>query len=141
MVLSKEGDGWRVKIKTKTSKVSYSLSATELEQAVLEAEQLYADARAINNSQPRCMDCTLGDSKPTAMPSEGRMTGGTFAKDRLLGNIPTDAMDYGDGFYITQGVELIGEPRYCSCGPDGQRHNDLWQADIIQHMKNAKTNH
>ena len=59
------------------------------------------------------------------------------------GSVPTDAMDYGDGFYITQGVEPIGEPRYCSCGPDGQKQfsNDLWQADIyIQHMKNAKAN-
>ena len=50
-------------------------------------------------------------------------------------------MDYGDGFYIIQGVEPIGEPRYCSCGPNGQKQfsNDLWQADIyIQHMKHAK---
>ena len=83
MVLSKEGDGWRVKIKTKTSKVSYSLSATELEQAVLEAEQLYADARAINNSQPRCMDCIHWEIvKPTAMLAVLRRNDcGTFAKD------------------------------------------------------------
>ena len=54
------------------------------------------------------------------------------------GDIPPDAMDYGDGYYIAQGVEPIGELRYCSCGPDGQRQfsNDLWQAEIyIQHMK------
>ena len=52
MVLSEDGDGWRVKIKTKTEKVFYQLSATDLEQAVLEAEQLYADIRTMNTSQP-----------------------------------------------------------------------------------------
>jgi hypothetical protein len=132
MVLSEDGDGWRVKIKTKAGKVSYSLSATELEQAVLEAEQLYADARCMNNAQPRCMNCIhweIVKANCNVGCPEGRMT---------------DAMDYGDGFYITQGVEPIGEPRYCSCGPDGQKQfsNDLWQADIyIQHMKHAKANH
>ena len=57
MVLSEDGDGWRVKIKTKAEKISYKLSSTDLEQAVLEAEQLYADMKAINSSQPRCMNC------------------------------------------------------------------------------------
>ena len=84
MVLSEDGDGWRVKIKTKTAKVSYSLSATELEQAVLEAEQLYADARCMNNSQPRCMNCIhweIVKANCNVGCPEGRMTGGTFAKD------------------------------------------------------------
>ena len=44
MVLKEEDDGWRVKIKTKTGKVSYALSATELEQAVLE-ENSYMQMR------------------------------------------------------------------------------------------------
>lgn len=59
------------------------------------------------------------------------------------GAIPDDAIDYGDGYYISHGVEPIGEPRYCSCGPHGQRRftNDLWQADIyIQQMKNGANN-
>ena len=84
MVLSEDGDGWLVKIKTKTGKVSYSLSATELEQAVLEAEQLYADARCMNNSQPRCMNCIhweIVKANCNVGCPEGRMTGGTFAKD------------------------------------------------------------
>ena len=57
------------------------------------------------------------------------------------GGIPIDAMDHGDGYYITQDVEPIGELRYCSCGPNGQKQfsNDLWQAEIyIQHMKNDR---
>ena len=84
MVLSEDGDGWRVKIKTKTERVSYQLSATELEQAVLEAEQLYADIKTMDSSQPRCMDCIHWEivkaSCNVGCP-EGRMTGGSFAKD------------------------------------------------------------
>lgn len=56
------------------------------------------------------------------------------------GCVPTDAIDYGDGFYVTQSLEPIGEPRYCSCSPNGDRRfsNDLWQADIYIHqMKDA----
>ena len=84
MVLSEDGDGWRVKIKTKTSQVSYALSATEVEQAVLEAEQIYADVKCINNGQPRCMDCIHWETLKADCNvgcAEGRMTGGSFAKD------------------------------------------------------------
>lgn len=84
MVLSEDGDGWCVKIKTKTEKVCYRLSATELEQAVLEAEQLYADAKTMDSSQPRCMDCIHWEIVKASCNlgcPEGRMTGGTFAKD------------------------------------------------------------
>ena len=63
MVLSEDGDGWRVKIKTKAGKVFYSLSATELEQAVLEAEQLYADALPQQFSATLYELHTLGSSK------------------------------------------------------------------------------
>jgi hypothetical protein len=84
MVLSETDGKWRVKIKTNGKQVSYALSATEIEQAVLEAEQLYADARAINNGQPRCMDCIHWEvvkANCNVGCPEGRMTGGTFAKD------------------------------------------------------------
>ena len=84
MVLKQEGDGWRVRIKTKTGPVSYALNATELEQAVLEAEQIYADIKAINSGQPRCMDCIhweIVEAKCNVGCPEGRMTGGSFAKD------------------------------------------------------------
>ena len=84
MVLTQDGDKWRVQIKTKTGKVAYELSAVELEEAVLEAEQLYADARAISSSQPRCMDCIHWEvvkARCNVGCPEGRMTGGTFAKD------------------------------------------------------------
>ena len=84
MVLKQEGGIWRVRIKTKTESVSYPLSADELEQAVLEAEQIYADVKAINRGQPRCMDCIhweIIEAKCSVGCPEGRMTGGSFAKD------------------------------------------------------------
>ena len=58
MVLyEKKPEEWRVKIKSKTGKVDLALSAKELEPAVLEAEYLYADIRAINRGLPKCIDC------------------------------------------------------------------------------------
>ena len=84
MVLKQEGEQWRVRIKTKTESVLFPLSATELEQAVLEAEQIYADIKAINRGQPRCMDCIhweIIEAKCSVGCPEGRMTGGSFAKD------------------------------------------------------------
>ena len=84
MVLKQQDERWRVTIKTKSGQVSYSLSAIELEQAVLEAEQIYADAKAINRGQPRCMDCIhweIVEAKCNVGCPEGRMTGGSFAKD------------------------------------------------------------
>ena len=84
MILKQEGDVWRVKIKTGKKQVSYALSATELEQAVLEAEQIYADIKAINRGQPRCMDCIhweIVKANCNVGCPEGRMTGGSFAKD------------------------------------------------------------
>ena len=84
MVLKQLDERWRVTIKTKSGHVSYSLSAIELEQAVLEAEQIYADVKAINRGQPRCMDCIhweIVEAKCNVGCPEGRMTGGSFAKD------------------------------------------------------------
>ena len=58
MVLYRDAcESWRVKIKTKTGKLDLPLDAKELEPAVLEAEYLYADARAINQGKPRCINC------------------------------------------------------------------------------------
>ena len=84
MVLKQEGDVWRVRIKTDNGHVLSPLSAVELEQAVLEAEQIYADIKAINRGQPRCMDCIhweIIEAKCSVGGPEGRMTGGSFAKD------------------------------------------------------------
>jgi len=84
MVLKKVGDAWQVRIKTNGKHVVYALNAIDLEQAVLEAEYIYADVKAINRGQPRCMDCIHWEivaAKCSVGCPEGRMTGGTFAKD------------------------------------------------------------
>lgn len=84
MVLKKEANGWSVTIKTKSEKVRYALTAVELEDAVMQAEQLYADVRTLNNGQPRCMDCIhweLVKANCNVGCPEGKLTGGSFAKD------------------------------------------------------------
>ena len=84
MVLSQDDGVWHVKIKTKKERMVYRLSAIELPDAVLEAEQLYADAKCLSNSQPRCMNCIhweIVKANCNVGCPEGRMTGGTFAKD------------------------------------------------------------
>ena len=57
MVLHQEDDRWKVRIKTKDARVLYDLESEELENAVLEAEQIYADIKAINVGKPLCADC------------------------------------------------------------------------------------
>tara|TARA_R110001592_G_scaffold6276_3_gene33762 strand:+ start:9723 stop:10034 length:312 start_codon:yes stop_codon:yes gene_type:complete len=84
MVVTEEGGSWRVKIKTKNKQVFLPLNATEINQAILEAEQLYADARSLGNTKPRCMQCIhweLIKADCNVGCPEGRMTGGSFAKD------------------------------------------------------------
>ena len=84
MVLKQEANGWSVTIKTKSEKVRYALTAVELEDAVMQAEQLYADVRSLNNGQPRCMDCIhweLIKANCNVGCPEGKLTGGSFAKD------------------------------------------------------------
>jgi hypothetical protein len=84
MVLSQDDGVWHVKIKVKKEKMVYTLSAVELPDAVLEAEQLYADAKCLSSSQPRCMNCIhweIVKANCNVGCPEGRMTGGTFAKD------------------------------------------------------------
>jgi len=84
MVLFQGTEGWRVRIKTHTGKLELPLSSAELEAAVIEAEQLYADARAITNNKPRCQHCVhwefVAAQCGLGFP-EGRSSGGIFAKD------------------------------------------------------------
>ena len=79
-----EENEWRGKIKKKTGKLDLPLDAKELEPAVLEAEYLYADARAIDQGKPRCIDCLhwliVKAECGLGLP-EGRSTGGEWAKE------------------------------------------------------------
>ena len=75
---------WRVKIKTKQGKIDLPLTAKDLEPAVLEAEYLYADARAIDQGHPRCINCLhwlLVKAECGLGLPEGRSTGGEWAKE------------------------------------------------------------
>lgn len=83
MVLYQDQTGWRVRIKTHTGKVDLPLSSTDIEIAVEEAEQLYADARAITDNKPRCQHCIHWEFVPAECGlgfPEGRSSGGIFAK-------------------------------------------------------------
>tara|TARA_R100000664_G_scaffold33567_1_gene51040 strand:+ start:792 stop:1097 length:306 start_codon:yes stop_codon:yes gene_type:complete len=85
MVLYEQEEAvWRVKIKTKQGKIDLPLTARDLEPAVLEAEYLYADARAIDQGHPRCINCLhwlLVKAECGLGLPEGRSTGGEWAKD------------------------------------------------------------
>lgn len=57
MVLLPQKEGWWVRLKTGKEVVELPLSALELRDAVVEAEQLYADARTIASGTPTCQQC------------------------------------------------------------------------------------
>ena len=64
---------------------SRSLAASDVyKRQVLEAEYLYADARAIDQGKPRCIDClhwlVVKAECGLGLP-EGRSTGGEWAKE------------------------------------------------------------
>tara|TARA_R100000734_G_scaffold12462_1_gene9204 strand:- start:117 stop:431 length:315 start_codon:yes stop_codon:yes gene_type:complete len=75
---------WRVKIKTKKEKLNFSLTATELELAIIEAEYIYADVRCMSRDHPLCIDCihhlVIKAECGLGMP-EGKASGGIWAKD------------------------------------------------------------
>ena len=88
MVLYEENENsWRVKIKTKDGKLNLPLTGKTLEEAVLQAEYLYADARAISQGLPKCVDClhwlVVKAECGLGLP-EGKGSGGVFAKDLSL---------------------------------------------------------
>jgi hypothetical protein len=84
MVLYESPFGWRVRIKTKEGKLDLPLMSADLDEAILQAETLYADARAISSSKPFCYQCIhwkVSAAKCDLGFPEGRSSGGRFAKD------------------------------------------------------------
>jgi hypothetical protein len=82
MVLYQAPTGWRVRVKTRTGKLDLPLTSSELENAVIEAEGLYADARGITNVQPMCQSCIHWEFVKAECGigfPEGRASGGRFA--------------------------------------------------------------
>jgi hypothetical protein len=83
MVLYGQEGSWRVRIKAHAERLDLPLSSGELDDALLEAEALYADARALTNGDPRCFQCVHWEPRPAECGldfPEGRSSGGTYAK-------------------------------------------------------------
>ena len=82
LVVFQDEEIWHARIKTRTETIELKLSAKDGSQAILEAEQLYADARAVTNPKPYCWQCIhwepIKSECGLGFP-EGRRSGGRFA--------------------------------------------------------------
>ena len=71
-------------MKTKQGAMELPLRATELEAALIEAEQLYADAQVVTTGKARCQQCIhwqfIEGVCGLGFP-EGKRSGGKHAKD------------------------------------------------------------
>lgn len=82
MVLFRQDDVWCVRIKAKPVAMSVQLSSTELSDAIIEAEGLYADAVAVSTGN-RCFQCVHWEAVAAECGlgfPEGRTSGGSHAK-------------------------------------------------------------
>lgn len=80
-VSNKTGE-WVATLKVKSQLFEIVLSAANAESAILQAEQLYADLRAVSNPKPYCWQCLhwkLLKSECSLGFAEGRSSGGRFA--------------------------------------------------------------
>lgn len=84
MVLIPKDYGWLLRLKTRSGVIELALQGDSLEAALMEAEQLYADARAVTNGVPTCQQCIhwrfVEGACSLGFP-EGRRTGGKHAKE------------------------------------------------------------
>ena len=84
MVLIPQDEGWLLRLKTKQGVIELPLRGTDLEAALMEAEQLYADARVVTNGKARCQQCIhwhfVSGTCSLGFP-EGKRSGGKHAKD------------------------------------------------------------
>lgn len=84
MVLIPKLGGWTLRVKTRLEVVELSLYGDDLEVALSEAEQIYADLCAITSGKPRCQDCLhwlfIEGQCGLDLP-EGKRSGGKHAKD------------------------------------------------------------
>ncbi len=84
MVLIPQAEGWLLRLKTKQGVLELPLRGAELEKALMEAEQLYADALVATNGKTRCQQCIhwqfVEGSCGLGFP-EGKRSGGKHAKD------------------------------------------------------------
>ena len=82
LVISNRDGGLITLIKTRPVTIEVNLTATAAHAAILAAEQLYADARAVTNPKPYCWQCIhwepVASNCGLGFP-EGRRSGGRFA--------------------------------------------------------------
>ncbi len=73
---------WLATIATEYDTFEIALNATDVESAILQGEQLYADLRAVANPKPYCWQCLhwkLVQSECSLGFAEGKSSGGRFA--------------------------------------------------------------
>ena len=84
MVLIPQEGGWLLRLKTRGGPIELPLSGDDLSAALMEAEQLYADACVAYNGKARCQRCIHWEFVAGACGlgfPEGKRSGGSHAKD------------------------------------------------------------
>lgn len=82
MNVSDKSGKWVATLKAQSQVFEIVLNAVNAESAILQAEQLYADLRAVSNPKPYCWQCLhwkLLKSECSLGFAEGRSSGGRFA--------------------------------------------------------------
>ena len=82
MMLLERFDGWAVRIKCNDEITIVELDSKSLNDAILEAEQVYSDARTVLGGTANCFQCVfwLPELSECFMEfPEGRKTGGRYA--------------------------------------------------------------
>lgn len=84
MVLIPQAEGWLLRLRTKQGLIEVSIRAVDLETALMQAEQLYADAYVLAEGKARCQQCIhwhfVNGVCSLGFP-EGKQSGGSHAKD------------------------------------------------------------
>jgi hypothetical protein len=84
MVLIPKDEGWLLRLRTKQGVIELPLRGTDLEAALIEAEQLYVDAYVVTTGKARCQQCIhwlfVEGMCGLGFP-EGKRSGGKHAKD------------------------------------------------------------
>lgn len=84
LVLIPQEEGWLLRLRTKQGLVELPLECAELEQALVEAEQLYVDLCVMSNGRARCQQCihwALVKGQCGLGFPEGKRSGGKHAQD------------------------------------------------------------
>lgn len=84
LIPNEQEGGWTLRLRTKQGLIELLLQGDSLEVALVEAEQLYADACVAVSGKPRCQSCVHWDFVSGACSlgfPEAKRTGGKHAQD------------------------------------------------------------